>query len=188
MADTERSRPGPFRFSSRLERDIVRRTGKAVSEHAMIQEGDRVMVAVSGGKDSISLLHVLHLLRRRSPIKFDLIAVTIHQGYEEQDMSSLTDHCREHGFEYLVERAPIKQILEQKLQPGVIPCSLCSRIRRGALYTLAVKLGCHKIALGHHLDDLLETLLLNLFYSGKLRAMAPRYLSDDGRNTIIRPL
>ncbi len=176
------------RFSSRLERNITRRAGKAVAEHQMIQKGDRVLVAVSGGKDSISMLHILHLLQRRSPVPFELQAVTIHQGYEEQDTSALAAHCQENGFAYMVERVPIKDILEEKLEPGVIPCSLCSRIRRGALYSLAVKLGCSKIALGHHLDDLLETLLLNLFYGGQLRAMAPRYRSDDGRNTIIRPL
>ena len=176
------------RFANKLERNITRRAGKAVHDHDMIQVGDRVLVAVSGGKDSISMLHILHLLQRSSPIAFELQAVTIHQGYEEQDTSALEAHCREHGFPYRVERVPIKEILEEKLQPGVIPCSLCSRIRRGALYSLAVKLGCAKIALGHHLDDLLETLLLNLFYGGQLRSMAPRFRSDDGRNTIIRPL
>ena len=178
----------PQRFASRLERNITRRAGKAVHEHKMLEAGDRVLVAVSGGKDSISMLHILHLLLRRSPVPFELQAVTIHQGYEEQDTSALEAHCGEHGFPYMVERVPIKQILQEKLEPGVIPCSLCSRIRRGALYSLAVKLGCTKIALGHHLDDLLETLLLNLFYGGQLRSMAPCFRSDDDRNTIIRPL
>jgi len=187
-ARSEKSTRGAFRFSSRLERKIVRRAGKAVAEHQMIQPGDRVLAAVSGGKDSIAMLHVLHLLQRRSPVDFEIQAVTIHQGGEGFDPSRLSAHCAEQGFEHFVEHVPVKQILQQKLEPGVIPCSLCSRIRRGALYTLAARLGCRTLALGHHLDDLAETLLLNLFYGGKLRAMAPRYLADDGVNTVIRPL
>jgi tRNA 2-thiocytidine biosynthesis protein TtcA len=179
--------PGAFRFASRLERRIVRRLGEAVGEHGLISEGDHILVAVSGGKDSLSLLSLLRVLARRAPISFRLTAVTIQvQGGEAA--ASLERHYRELGVEYWMERIPIDQILAAKLSPGSIPCSLCSRLRRGALYTLARRLGCSKIALGHHLDDLLETLLMNLFFSGQLRSMAPLLRSDDGENLVIRPL
>jgi tRNA 2-thiocytidine biosynthesis protein TtcA len=179
---------GAFRFASRLERKIVRRAGAAVGDHGLISDGDHLLVAVSGGKDSLSLLHVLRLLGRRSPVRFRITAVTVHQGSPRFDTARLEEHYRREGFEYHIEHVPIDQILAAKLAPGTIPCSLCSRIRRGVLYTLAPKIGCTKIALGHHLDDLLETLLLNMFFGGQLRSMAPRLRSDDGRNVVIRPL
>jgi tRNA 2-thiocytidine biosynthesis protein TtcA len=179
---------GAFRFASRLERSIARRAGAAVGDHGLIVDGDHLLVAVSGGKDSLSMLQILRLLGRRSPARFRLTVVTVHQGSPRFDTRRLEEHYRREGFEYHIERVPIDQILAEKLAPGTIPCSLCSRIRRGVLYTLASRLGCTKIALGHHLDDLLETLLLNLFYGGQLRSMAPLLRSDDGRNVVIRPL
>ena len=182
------ARPGSFRFSSKLERKIVRKAGRAVADWEMIQPDDHVLVAVSGGKDSISMLEVLGILARRSPVPFSMTAVTLHNGYASFSTEALEKHYAKKEQAYSVEHVPIKEILEEKLAPGVTPCSLCSRIRRGALYTLALKMGCTKIALGHHLDDLIETLLLNLFYSGSLRSMSPCFPSDDGKNVIIRPL
>ncbi len=166
----------------------MRKAGRAVADYQMIQPDDHVMVAVSGGKDSLSMLEVLGLLARRSPVEFRMTAVTLHNGYESFSTEALERHYAKKGQAYRVEHVPIKEILEEKLAPGVTPCSLCSRIRRGALYTLAGQMGCTKIALGHHLDDLIETLLLNLFYSGTLRSMSPCFGSDDGKNVVIRPL
>ena len=182
------SAPGSFRFTSKLERKITRKVGRAVADYDMIQADDHIMVAVSGGKDSLSMLEVLGILGRRSPVPFTMTAVTLHNGYASFSTVELEQHYAKKGQPYRVQPVPIKEILEEKLAPGVTPCSLCSRIRRGALYTLAGEMGCTKIALGHHLDDLIETLLLNLFYSGSLRSMSPCFGSDDGKNTVIRPL
>jgi tRNA 2-thiocytidine biosynthesis protein TtcA len=189
--DAERESPpgragGAFRFTSRLERRIVRRLGQAVGDHALIAEGDHLLVAVSGGKDSLALLSLLLLLARRAPVSFRITVATIHRGGDHA--AGLEAHYRRLGVAYHLEPIPMEEILAAKLSPGSIPCALCSRIRRGALYTLASKLGCDKIALGHHLDDLIETLLMNLFYAGQLRAMPPMLRSDDGRNLVIRPL
>lgn len=177
-----------LRYRSRLERRIVRRAGEAVCDHDLIASGDRILVAVSGGKDSLGLLHALHLLRRRAPVRFELVACTIDRGYGEPHPRWLEQHVRELGHRFVLVHAPIRELLEHKLEAGTSPCALCSRIRRGALYTRAVQLQCTKVALGHHLDDLIETLLLNLFYSGQLRSMPPRLQSEDGLNTVIRPL
>jgi tRNA 2-thiocytidine biosynthesis protein TtcA len=177
-----------FRFSSKLERKIVRKVGAAVGDFEMIQDGDEILVAVSGGKDSLSMLEVLRLLGRRSPVRFSMTAVTIEQGGDLSYTRLLEQHLSERGYRHKVVHVPIDEILERKLAPNTIPCSLCSRIRRGVLYSLAIELGCNKIALGHHLDDLVETLLLNLFHSGQLRSMAPLFRCDDGQNTVIRPL
>jgi tRNA 2-thiocytidine biosynthesis protein TtcA len=188
-ADDELARrghaPGAFRFASRLERRIVRRLGEAVGDHRLISEGDHILVAVSGGKDSLGLLSLLRVLARRSPVSFRITAATIQAGAR---VAALEQHYRELGVEHWIEPIPIDEILAAKLSAGSIPCALCSRIRRGALYTLARKLRCTKIALGHHLDDLIETLLMNLFFSGQLRSMAPMLRSDDGANLVIRPL
>jgi tRNA 2-thiocytidine biosynthesis protein TtcA len=162
--------------------------GAAIGEYQLIQEGDHLLVAVSGGKDSLSLLSLLLLLGRRSPVRFRLTVVTIHPGYASFDTSALEQHYRSLGVDYRIEPVPIDEILAEKLPPGTQPCWLCSRIRRGALYTQATTLGCNVIALGHHLDDLIETLLMNLFFAGQLRSMGPHYRSDDGRSRVIRPL
>jgi len=188
VSQTGQAKGGGFRFRSKLERRIVRRAGEAVGDFSLIEEGDHILVAVSGGKDSLTLLEVLALLGRRSPVRFRLTAVTIDHGRPDVSWEWLERHCREHGYAHHVEAVPIDEVVRTKLQGGSIPCSLCSRLRRGVLYSLAARLGCSKVALGHHLDDLIETLLLNLFFAGQLRTMPPRLCSDDGRNVVIRPL
>lgn len=183
---------GGFRYSSKLERRIARKVGAAVAQYGLIERDDRVMVCVSGGKDSYALLDALLLLRRKSPVPFGLVAVNVDQGWPGYQTAAIANHLAQRGVEYHMVRAhEISEVVERVLRPeetGATPCSLCSRLRRGVLYGLADRLGATKIALGHHLDDLAETLLLNLFFSGKLRAMAARLVSDDGRHVVIRPL
>jgi tRNA 2-thiocytidine biosynthesis protein TtcA len=183
---------GAFRYGSKLERRIVSKVGQAVCDYGLLEDGDRVMVCVSGGKDSYALLDALLLLKRKSPIDYTLTAVNVDQGWPGYQTDAIEAHLRSRGVEYRMVRAhEIADIVERVLRPhetGATPCSLCSRLRRGVLYGLAQELGATKIALGHHLDDAAETLMMNLFFSGSLRAMAPRLRSDDGRNVVIRPL
>ncbi len=170
------------------ERRIRRMAGRAIGDFELIQNGDRILVALSGGKDSWTLLHILSALRKRAPVHFSLVAVTVHPGFPGFQTSGIESFLREQGHEYHIIPAPIHDLMLEKLSPGDSPCSLCSRIRRGVLYTQARELGCTKVALGHHREDFIETLLLNQFYCGKTKAMAPLLRSDDGRNTVIRPL
>jgi len=179
---------GAFRFGSKLERAIVRKAGEAVGDFQMVADGDRIMVCVSGGKDSYVLLDALRVLRRRSPARFELVAVNVDQGWPDYETRAIEEHLRGEGVEYHMASATYAQIVEAKLRPGQTPCSLCSRFRRAYLYDLAPTLRCTKIALGHHMDDLVETLLLNLFFSGRLASMPPKLLAEDGRNVVIRPL
>ncbi len=180
---------GAFRYGSKLERRIVQKMGEAIGEWDLLADGDRVMVCISGGKDSYALLDALLLNARRSPVRYSLVAVNVDQGWPGYDTAAIETHLRGRGVEYrMVKADTIAAVVEDKLAPGATPCSLCSRLRRGVLYNLAVELGASKIALGHHLDDSVETLMLNLFYSGQLRAMPPKLVSDDGRNVVIRPL
>ena len=153
----------------------------------MIADGDRVMVCVSGGKDSYALLEVLRLLQARAPIGFDLLAVNVSQGWPGYQTDRIAEHLRGSGVEFELLHDDFVPVAA-RLEPGSMLCSLCSRLRRGLLYNAAVRLQCTKIALGHHRDDFLETLLLNLFFTGRLASMAPRLTTDDGRNTVIRPL
>ncbi|WP_428264211.1 tRNA 2-thiocytidine(32) synthetase TtcA [Haliangium sp.] len=191
------ARPGPApasgreparRERSRIERALLKKVGKAVADFDMIAAGDRVMVCVSGGKDSYALLDALRILQRRAPIAFELVAVNVDQGWPGYDTAVIAEHLAATGVPYHMIDRDFASVVEANLAPGATPCSLCSRLRRGVLYNLAVELGCHKIALGHHADDLIETLLLNLLYSGKIASMPARLVSDDGRNTVIRPL
>lgn len=179
---------GRARRGSQVERAIVRKVGRAIGDFDMISDGDRIMVCVSGGKDSYGLLAVLRLLRERAPVSFDLLAVNVSQGWPGYRADVVAEHVRATGVELEVIEEDFASIADAHLDADDTPCSLCSRLRRGVLYSAAVRLGCSKIALGHHMDDLLETLMLNLFYSGRLASMAPRLTSDDGRNTVIRPL
>lgn len=173
---------------AKLERMLLHRVGKAIGDYALIKTGDRVAVALSGGKDSFGLLHLLWILRKKSPVPFDVVALTIHNGSEHFQSDLLAAHLGSEGIPFHVERTEITSIVEEKLRPGSPYCSLCARLRRGALYGAAERLGCNKLALGHHLDDAAETLLMNLFFEGTIKAMPPKLLAENGRTTLIRPL
>jgi len=170
------------------EHHIRRLTGRAIGDFGLIQDHDRILVALSGGKDSWTLLHMLDNLRQRAPIRFSLIAITVHPGFPGFDTSLMEAYLGAHDFEYQILPAPIHRLLLDKLGPDDTACALCARIRRGVLYTRARELRCTKIALGHHREDFIETLLLNQFYNGKIKAMSPLLNADDGWNVVIRPL
>ena len=172
----------------RIYRRIKSAVGRAIADYGLIAEGDRIGVAVSGGKDSYTLLHILEDLRRRAPVKYEIMALTIDSGYPGFRTDIIAEHLREHGFAHHVESTDHFAIIKDKRRPGSSYCSICARLKRGVLYTLAQKYGCNKLALGHHLDDFIETLLLNQFFVGSLKAMAPAMLADNGETTVIRPL
>lgn len=174
--------------TEKLRQRITRNTGKAIADFEMIEEGDRILVAISGGKDSWVMLKILEDLKKKAPVHFDLIAVNIDQGYQGFRQDLIEDYVDSENTEFSMEEFDIAGILNEKIDKGETPCALCSRLRRGSLYGLAEKHKCNKIALGHHLDDFIETLLLNSFFVGRLASMAPKLLSDDKKNTIIRPL
>jgi tRNA 2-thiocytidine biosynthesis protein TtcA len=179
---------GRARSIEALERSILRRVGRAIKDYRMIEDGDRVLVAISGGKDSWTLLHILRLLQRRAPVRFDLFAVNIDQGYPGFRADLIEEYLKREGYEYYIVPNPTYRIIQEKLEPGTTACALCSRLRRGALYRLAKDLKATKIALGHHADDLMVTFLLSVFFRGEIRTMPPILLSDDGQNVVIRPL
>ena len=175
-------------YRSPLETRIAKKTTRAIVDFNLIEDGDRVMVGLSGGKDSWALMQTLDELRRRAPIDFSLIAVTVDSGYDDFKHDVIASTCRERGWEYRIEHTSIGEIMDDVLEVNATPCSLCARLRRGVLYRIASEVGASKIALGHHLDDFIETLLLNLFFAGALKAMPARLVSDNGEHVVIRPL
>jgi tRNA 2-thiocytidine biosynthesis protein TtcA len=175
-------------YASELEQRIARKTTRAITEYAMIEDGDRVMVGLSGGKDSWALMQILDVLRRRAPIDFTVVAVNVDSGYKEYQHDVIRQTCQARGWELRIEHTTIGETMDDILSDGATPCSLCARLRRGVLYRLAEEVGATKIALGHHADDFIETLLLNLFFTGSLKAMPARLVSDDGRHVVVRPL
>jgi tRNA 2-thiocytidine biosynthesis protein TtcA len=172
----------------RLLGKLMRAAAAAVRDFALVEDGDRILVGVSGGKDSYTLLHVLQRMRERAPIDFDLVAVNLDQGHPGFPADVIEAHLRSTGLPYRMIRQDTLSIVRRLVPEGRTTCPVCSRLRRGILYNAAVELGCNKIALGHHRDDLVETLLLSALYSGALKTMPPRLRSDDGRNVVIRPL
>jgi tRNA 2-thiocytidine biosynthesis protein TtcA len=180
--------PVDGRAAARLERRIAHRVGRAVADYRMIEDGDRVLVAVSGGKDSYTLLAVLEGMRRRAPVEFELVAVNVDQGYPGYRQDRIGDWLRAAGYRHHLVRADVAGAVARTLAEGERECSLCSRLRRGVLHRVAGEIGASKIALGHHADDVMETLLLNQLFAGETRAMAARRSSDDGRQVVIRPL
>ncbi len=171
-----------------LERKLLRRIGRLNRAFTLIEPGDKIMVALSGGKDSWSLLHLLRAYRRVVPFDYELVAVNLDQGQPGFAVDRLRDYLQAHDYAHELVFQDTYRVVVAEVPEGKAYCSLCSRLRRGILYDVAERLGATKIALGHHRDDVIETALLNLFYSGQLKAMPPRLRSDDGRNTIIRPL
>ena len=175
-------------YQSTLEARLARKATRAIKTFDLIEDGDRVMVGLSGGKDSWALLSLLDALRRRAPIRFSLVAVNVDSGYAAYKHDVISRTCEARGWEYRIEHTSIGDIMDDVLDADATPCSLCARLRRGVLYRLASEVGATKIALGHHADDFVETLLLNLFFAGSLKAMPARLLSDDRRHVVIRPL
>jgi tRNA 2-thiocytidine biosynthesis protein TtcA len=175
-------------YRSPLEARIAKKTTRAIADFNLIEDGDRIMVGLSGGKDSWALLQILDELRGRAPIDFSLIAVNVDSGYKEFKHELIAKTCRERGWEYRIEHTAIGDVMDDILDANATPCSLCARLRRGVLYRIATEVGATKIALGHHLDDFIETLLLNLLFAGALKAMPARLVSDNGEHVVIRPL
>jgi tRNA 2-thiocytidine biosynthesis protein TtcA len=174
--------------ANKLAKRLARETTRALSDYNMIEAGDRVMVCLSGGKDSYALLDILMRLRERAPFPFDLVAVNLDQKQPGFPADVLPDYLRAVGVPFHIETRDTYSVVTRVIAPGRTMCSLCSRLRRGILYRVADELGATKIALGHHRDDILGTFFLNMFYGGKLKAMPPKLVSDDGRHTVIRPL
>ncbi|MEC7986345.1 MAG: tRNA 2-thiocytidine(32) synthetase TtcA [Myxococcota bacterium] len=177
-----------WRKMGAIEKKLLKQVVRASSDYGLLQSNDHIMVCMSGGKDSYAMLHLLQQIQKKAPFSFSLTAVNLDQGHPGFPGQVLEDHFVNVGVPYKMLKKDTYSIVLEKIPVGKAYCSLCSRLRRGILYNAAVELGCNKIALGHHRDDVIETLMLNILYSGQIKAMSPNYVSDDGRNTVIRPL
>ena len=173
---------------NKLDKKLCRLTGQAIVDYNMIEDGDKVMVCLSGGKDSYAMLDILMKLKERAPINFDLVAVNLDQKQPGFPEDVLPNYLKKLGIPFHIEEQDTYGIVKRVVPEGKTTCGLCSRLRRGILYRVAGELGATKIALGHHRDDILETLLMNMFHGGKLKGMPPKLRSDDGKHIVIRPL
>jgi len=172
----------------KLEKRLLHQVGRAIQEFGLVVDGDRLLVGVSGGKDSFTLLYLLQRLRERAPIRFDLVACNLDQGHPGFPAQRLEEYLRAQGCEVRMLREDTYSVVKRLTPEGATACAVCSRLRRGILYSAAAEMGCTKIALGHHRDDLIESLMLSMLFAGKIRTMPPKLRSDDGRSTVIRPL
>ena len=173
---------------AKLEKKLLHYTGKAIADFNMIQKGDKVMLCLSGGKDSFTLLYILNLLRQRSNNKFELFSFTLDQGQPGWNDTKLHEWMQEHRIPYEVHRQDTYSVVIDKVPEGKTYCSLCSRLRRGSIYTYAAKHGYTKVALGHHRDDMITTLMMSILYNGEIKSMPPKLLSDNKQQIVIRPL
>ncbi|MGE8317968.1 MAG: tRNA 2-thiocytidine(32) synthetase TtcA [Comamonas sp.] len=187
-ADSGAKRLKIQRENHKLEKRLCREVARAIGDYNMIEDGDKVMVCMSGGKDSYTLLDILIKLRQRAPIKFDLVAVNLDQKQPGFPEHVLPEYLRSTGVPFHIENQDTYSVVKRVVPEGKTTCGLCSRLRRAILYRVADELGCNKVALGHHRDDIVQTLMLNMFFGGIMKAMPPKLVSDDGKHVVIRPL
>ena len=190
-AGEEAGKPGKIKFEReqiKLEKRLCREVGKAIVDFNMIEEGDKIMVCMSGGKDSYTMLDILRKLQKRAPVKFDLVAVNLDQKQPGFPDHILPEYFKSLGVDYHIETQDTYSVVKRVVPEGKTTCGLCSRLRRAILYKVADELGCTKVALGHHRDDIVQTMMLNMFYGGRMKGMPPKLVSDNGKHVVIRPL